>query len=82
MMKLLKVGSHIDRNVISKASEKQKHKANILNSQGIGVQIKWFAVLLYKRRHFVISECYVHSFIHAFIMHSVNPYKVSTTHRI
>jgi len=59
MMKLLKVGSHIDLYVISKAPEKQKHKANFLNSQGTGVQIKWFAALLYKLKHFVIAECYV-----------------------
>jgi len=58
-MKLLKVGSHIDLNVISKAPEKQKHKTNFLNSQGTGVQIKWFSALLYKWRHFVISDCYV-----------------------
>jgi hypothetical protein len=33
MMKLLKVGSHIHVNVIRKeAPEKQKHKANFLNS--------------------------------------------------
>jgi hypothetical protein len=59
MMKLLKVGSHTDLIVISKAPEKQKHKTNFLNSQGTGVQIKWFAALLYKWRHFVTSECYV-----------------------
>lgn len=33
MMKLLKVGSHIDLNVIRKeAPKKQKHKVNVLNS--------------------------------------------------
>jgi hypothetical protein len=56
MMKLLPVDHHTDLNVNSKGPEKQKHKANFFNSQGIGLQIKWFAALLYKLKHFVVYK--------------------------